>query len=119
MFSIIFWVKRFSHPLRGLRYAFMHDFAFRVELAGGIIVLLCLHFLVGPFSAGEQLLLLFTWFFIMVTELQNSAIETALDKLHPERHETIGRSKDLASAAVVWAGVFGLISLAFVLTGKI
>lgn len=46
-------------------------------------------------------------------------METALDQLHPERHEAIGRSKDLASAAVVWAGVFGLICFGLIVTGKI
>jgi diacylglycerol kinase len=119
MFSIAYWTKRFSHPLRGLWYAFRHDFAFRFEFIAGGLGLLCLYFVFGPFSPREQLLLIFCWFLIMVTELQNSAIETALDRLHPERHEAIGRSKDLAAAAVVWAGIFGCVSLAFVLVGNI
>ncbi len=46
-------------------------------------------------------------------------MEIALTKLHPEHDEAIGRSKDLASAAVVWAFVFGLVSLFFVLSGRI
>ena len=115
-----FWVKRLSHPLRGLRYAFAHDYAVRFEVVVlGIIGLPFAYFVFGPFSGTEMLLLIFCWFFIVVTELQNSAIEVALDKIHPERHELIGRSKDLASAAVVWAAVFGLISFLFVLSGKI
>ena len=118
MFRIKFWIKRLSHPLRGLKYAFVHDFAIRFELIFGAIVLVGLNFFFGPFSAGEQLLLLFCWFFVIVTELQNSAIETALDKIHPERHEEIGRSKDLAAASVVWAATFGLVSLIFVLLDK-
>ncbi len=115
-----FWIVRLSHPLRGLKYAFMHDFAVRFEIiVFGIIGLPSVYFLFGPFSAGELLLLIFCLFFIVVTEMQNSAIEIALDKIHPERHEAIGRSKDLASAAVVWAAVFGLISFFFVLSGKL
>ena len=115
-----FWIKRLSHPFRGLKYAFTHDFAIRFEIVVlGIIGLPAAYFLFGPFSAREILLLLFCWFFIVVTELQNSAIETALDKIHPEHHEVIGRSKDLASAAVVWAAIFGLISFIFVISGKI
>lgn len=114
-----FWIERLSHPLRGLKYAFMHDFAVRFEITLGSIGLPLTYFLFGPFSARELLLLIFCWFFIVVTELQNSAMEVALDKIHPERHEEIGRSKDLASAAVVWAAVFGLVSFLFVLSGKI
>jgi diacylglycerol kinase (ATP) len=114
-----FWIDRLSHPLPGLKFAFTHDFAVRFAVVFGIVGLPGSYFLFGPFSAGELILLLFCWFFIVVTELQNSAIEIALDKIHPERNEAIGRSKDLASAAVVWAGVFGLISFIFVLSGKL
>ena len=115
-----FWIERLSHPLRGLKYAFMHDFAVRFEIVVlGFIGIPASYLLFGPFSAGELLLLIFCWFFIVVTELQNSAIEVALDRIHPERNEAIGRSKDLASAAVVWAAVFGLVSFIFVLSGKL
>ncbi len=115
-----YWITRLSHPLRGLKYAFTRDFAVRFEtIVFGIIGIPAVYFLFGPLSARELLLLIFCWFFIVVTEIQNTAIEIALTKLHPEQDEAIGRSKDLASAAVVWAFVFGLISLAFVLSGKL
>jgi diacylglycerol kinase len=65
------------------------------------------------------LLLIFCWFFIVVTEIQNTAIEVALAKLHPEQDEQIRLSKDLASGAVVWAFVFGLICFGFILLGKV
>ena len=114
-----YWIKRLSNPLRGLKYAFTRDFAIKFEtIVFGIIGLPLIYFLFG-LSAKELLLLIFCWFFIVVTEIQNSAIEIALTKLHPENDEAIGRSKDLASAAVVWAFVFGLICLFFVLSGKL
>ncbi len=113
-----YWLKRLSHPLRGLRYAFTQDFAVRFEtVVFGIIGIPAVYFLFGPFSAPELLLLIFCWFFIVVTEIQNTSIEVALTKLHPEQDEAIGRSKDLASGAVVCAFVFGLVSLGFVLSG--
>lgn len=115
-----YWIVRLSHPLRGLKYAFTCDFAVRFEIiVFGIIGIPAVYFLFGPLSAKELLLLLFCWFFIVVTEIQNTAIEVALTKLHPEHDEAIGRSKDLASGAVVWAFVFGVICLAFILCGKI
>ncbi len=114
-----YWIKRLSHPLRGLKYAFTRDFAIQFEtIVFGIIGLPLVYFLF-KLSAKELLLLIFCWFFIVVTEIQNSSIEIALTKLHPENDEAIGRSKDLASAAVVWAFIFGLICLLFVISGKI
>ena len=118
--SFRYWMKRLSHPLRGLKYAFTRDFAVRFEtIVFGIIGIPSVYFLFGPLSAQELLLLIFCWFFIVVTEIQNTSMEIALTKLHPEHNEAIGRSKDLASGAVVWAFVFGLVSLFFIVTGKI
>lgn len=115
-----YWVKRLSHPFRGLWYAFTRDFAVRFEtIVFGFIGIPAVYVLFGPLSNAELLLLIFCWFFIVVTEIQNTAIEIALSKLHPEHDEAIGRSKDLASGAVVWAFVFGLIALAFVVSGRL
>jgi diacylglycerol kinase len=52
-----------------------------------------------------------TYILILITELQNSALEYALDHLHPDTHENIGRSKDMAAAAVLLAGLLLLIVL--------
>ena len=115
-----YWIKRLSHPFRGLKYAFTRDFAVRFEtIVFGIIGIPVAYFLFGPFSKWELLLLIFCWFFIIVTEIQNTAIETALSKLHPEHDEQIGRSKDLASGAVVWAFLFGVIGFLFVISKNI
>ena len=97
----------------------MTDLAIQIELVGGAITLLALHYFFGPFSNEGLLLLIFCWILILTNELQNSAFESALDRLHPEHHNLIGHSKDLASAAVVCSGIFGLVSLYFVLSGRI
>jgi diacylglycerol kinase (ATP) len=114
-----YWIKRLSHPLRGLKYAFTRDFAVQFEIIVFGIIGLPLAYFLFELSAKELLLLIFCWFFIVVTEIQNSAIEIALTKLHPEHDKAIGQSKDLASASVVWAFIFGLICLFFVLSGKV
>ena len=114
-----YWINRLSHPIRGLVYAIQHDFAFQFEITLGVITLPLLYFFFGPFSTIEILVLLFCWFFVLVTELQNSALETALDRIHPERHELIGRSKDLAAGSVLIAATFALVGLLAVLSGKL
>ena len=118
--SVAYWIKRLSSPLRGLKYAFTRDFAVRTEtIVFGLIGIPVVYLLFGPLSGLEMLLLLFCWFFIVVTEMQNTAAEIALSKLHPDQDEAIGLSKDLMSGAVVWAFVFGLVCLGFIVSGKI
>ncbi len=112
-----YWITRFSHPFRGLLYALTHDSAIQIDIALAVIGLPIVYFLFD-LSPDDMLLLTFCWFFVIVTELQNSAIEMALSKIHPARDEAIGRSKDLASAAVFWAAIFGLVCLAFILIRK-
>ncbi|MEX2340850.1 MAG: diacylglycerol kinase [Candidatus Paceibacterota bacterium] len=109
-----YWIRRLSHPLRGLKYAFTHDEATQIEFVLGVIGLPVVYFLFS-ISLNELLLLIFCWFFVMVTELQNTSIEIALTKLHPELDKEIGHSKDIASGAVIWASIFGLICLVFVI----
>ena len=112
-----YWITRLSHPFRGLRHAFASDDAIRIETALAAIGLPIVYF-TFDLSAEELLLLIFCWFFVMVAELQNSAIEVALTKIHPDHDEAIGRSKDLAAAAVVWASAFGLVCLAFIIAKR-
>ena len=51
---------------------------------------------------------------VLIVELLNSAIETAIDRIGSEQHELSGRAKDIGSAAVfvslvlvvvVWAAI--------------
>ena len=51
---------------------------------------------------------------VLVAELLNSAVEAAVDRIGPERHELAGRAKDLGSAAVL-----GVIVLAAIVWGLV
>ncbi len=51
-------------------------------------------------SSVERALLIGSWLLVIVVELINSAIETAVDRIGSELHELSGRAKDLSSAAV-------------------
>ena len=103
------YLKRFPHALRGLYYALKHDFGFRTQVYGVTLVATLALYSFSPITALEGLFLILAFFLILITELQNSALEIALDKLHPELNDAIGKSKDLAAAAVLLAGVFLLI----------
>lgn len=51
-------------------------------------------------TAYERLLLIACLLLVLIVELLNSAVETAIDRIGEEHHELSGRAKDLGSAAV-------------------
>lgn len=98
------------NSMRGLRLAYQGERAFRQETALAI-VLVPLAFWVGRSWVEVALLAGCVWL-LMIVELLNSAVEAAIDRIGPERHELSGRAKDVASAAVWMAlmmcvGVWG------------
>lgn len=86
------------NSLAGLQAAWRTELAFRIELSL-CAVLLPAALLVGR-SPAERALLVGSCLAVLVTELLNSAIEAAVDRVGDERHELSGRAKDLGSAAV-------------------
>lgn len=95
-------VSRLFHALRysaaGLR-AGWKETAFRQE------VLLALALVPAAFWLGrtwtETAMLAGTVVFVMVVELLNTGIESAIDRIGPEWHELSKRAKDMGSAAVL------------------
>jgi diacylglycerol kinase len=87
-------------------HAATKDRGFRVEFYGGMGVLIAILWYLQPLQPYEMLFIGLGWILILITELQNSALEIALDQLHPDIHDAIGLSKDLAAAAVLTAAVF-------------
>jgi diacylglycerol kinase (ATP) len=73
--------------------------AFRQE-ALAALVLVPLSFWVGA-DWVETALLLGSVVFVMVVELLNTGIESAIDRVGPEWHELSKRAKDMGSAAVL------------------
>jgi len=111
--------QKFSHPIAGLIHTVVKDRGIQaVLLVGGLGILALQHYF-GPISDAGNLLLTLCFFLVVITELQNSALETALNKIHPERHTDIGRSKDIAAASVLCAVVFSVVCAYYVATGKI
>ena len=89
------------YSLAGLASAARHEAAFRQELFLAAI-LVPLGLALGK-TGIERALLVGSVLLVLVVELANSAIEAAVDRISPERHELAGRAKDLGSAAVMLA----------------
>jgi diacylglycerol kinase (ATP) len=87
-----------GYSIAGLR-AGWHETAFRQEAVASI-VLLPAAFWLGR-SWVETVLLAGTVILIMIVELLNTGIETAIDRIGPEWHDLSKRAKDMGSAAVL------------------
>lgn len=112
-------LAKFSHAFRGIFYALKNDRSYRVQfyLIGAIVVSVFVIF--DPLELWEILFVLLAYTLMLVTELQNSAFEAALDRLHPDLHDDIGRSKDMAAGAVLTASFFLLLVIAVLIFGRI
>ena len=87
-----------GYSVAGLR-AGWHETAFRQEALASI-VLLPAAFWLGR-SWVESVLLGGTVILVMIIELLNTGIETAIDRIGPEWHDLSKRAKDMGSAAVL------------------
>lgn len=87
-----------GYSFAGLRAALRYESAFRQECA--LLLLLAPLGLWLGHTGVERALLLGSLLLILVIELINSAVETAIDRISSEHHALSGRAKDLGSAAV-------------------
>ena len=90
----------FGYSMAGLR-AGWGETAFRQE-ALAAIVLVPAAFWVGQ-TWVETALLAGSVVWVMVVELLNTGIETAIDRIGPEWHDLSKRAKDMGSASVLLA----------------
>lgn len=89
-----------GYSLEGLR-AGWNEKAFRQE-AIAAVVLLPVSLWLGQ-SWVETALLAGSVIIVMIVELLNTGIETAIDRIGPEWHDLSKRAKDMGSAAVLLA----------------
>jgi diacylglycerol kinase (ATP) len=87
-----------GYSMQGLR-AGWGETAFRQEALGSC-VLLPLAFWVGR-TWLEVAVLAAVVVLVLITELLNTGIETAIDRIGPEWHDLSKRAKDMGSAAVL------------------
>lgn len=106
-------LKALIWSMAGIKAAWKNEQAFRWE-AAIVLLMMPVGFWLGR-TAVERALLIACSMLILITELLNSAVEAAVDRIGPERHELSGRAKDLGSAAafismITTAVVWGLIA---------
>ena len=82
----------------GLGWALREEEAFRIEFA--LFVLMTPLALWFGHGGVEHAVLMLSLLVVLITELLNTGIEVAIDRIGPERNVLSGRAKDLGSAAV-------------------
>lgn len=87
-----------GYSLAGLR-AGWHETAFRQEAIASVALVPAAFWLGRGWV--EIVLLAGTVILIMVVELLNTGLETAIDRIGPEWHDLSKRAKDMGSAAVL------------------
>jgi diacylglycerol kinase (ATP) len=103
--------RSFLNSMRGLREGVLTETAIKQELAIAALGLV-LSFFVAR-DIWTWVALVGSMLLVLCVEFLNTAIERLCDHLHPERHEAIRITKDLASAGVFFAMLLcGLVWLA-------
>lgn len=108
-------IRSFSFAIKGLRHAWKIDQSFRLEISLGLPLYVIFGSLMSPLTDLELITLVFSYLFILAIELLNTSIEHLLDRLHPDGHEMIERSKDIASSAVLMSFIFAFFVFMFVM----
>ena len=97
----------------GLVAAWRHENAFRQETCLAIVMLPAGVWLGN--TGVERVLLSGTVVLVLITELLNSAIEAAVDRVGTDHHSLAGQAKDMGSAAVLLALALTLLTWGLIL----
>lgn len=88
-----------GHSIDGLRAAWVHEDAFRQELVVAAVLIPVALWL--PVSLPERIALIGVVVLVLIVELLNTAIETAIDRDSLEINPLGKRAKDYGSSAVM------------------
>lgn len=98
--------KSFGYALDGLKLALELDQNVRIHFVIALIVItFSLYFRITTF---EFLFVIFSIFFVVITELMNTAIEEMTNLIVQEHRREAKIAKDVAAAAVLLSAVFAL-----------
>jgi diacylglycerol kinase len=104
-------INRLNHALSGIWFALSKDRGFRSQIYLGVGLIFFISTIKVSLSQLELLFIILAYILVLITELQNSALESALNKIHPNIDDNIKHSKDMAAGAVLLAGAFLLLVL--------
>ena len=114
--------KSFKYALNGFILLVKTERNFQI-IVGCMMVTLLVGFSLDHFhqhlSRFEWAVLWLAMGLVFVSEALNTALEKALDTLHPEHHVGVGKSKDMAAGATLVASTIALVVGAYILLPRI
>jgi diacylglycerol kinase len=93
------FLKSFSHALRGLQHALIHEKNFKIEIFCAAAAICCAF--VFNISKIEWFVVILNITTVLTAELFNTAIENLCNIIHKTTHPIIKIVKDVSAAAVV------------------
>jgi diacylglycerol kinase len=93
------FLKSFSHALRGLQHALIHEKNFRIEIFCAAAAIGCAF--VFNISKIEWFVVIINIAAVLTAELFNTSIENLCNMIHKTTHPIIKIVKDVSAAAVV------------------
>ena len=91
--------RAFLYSISGLRIAVKDEPAFRQELI--LVAALSILCLFLPLENWLRIALIVSHMVVLITELLNTAVESAVNRISPEFHEQAKKAKDTGSSAVL------------------
>lgn len=104
------------YSMAGFKAAWMNEMAFRIETVV-IAIMMPIGIWMGR-TAVERALLIGSCMLILITELLNSAVENAVDRIGAERHILSKQAKDLGSAAAAVSMLTAVIIWGLIASGR-
>ncbi len=93
--------KNTQYALEGFIHAFKTETSFKIEFFLAFIVIPIIF--ITPFELWQQIVLLCTYFLIMIVELLNSAVENVVDLVTKEIRPLAKSAKDIGATAVMFS----------------
>jgi diacylglycerol kinase len=106
-FSISKRLQSFKYALNGLKILIKEEHNARIHLFATICVIIAGLFF--NISMNEWIGVIFSIGLVFSLEIINSSIENIADFISPEKHEMIGRIKDLSASGVLIGAITALI----------
>lgn len=97
----------------GFKRAYLGEAAFREEVYAACILIPAACLL--NVTNVERILMIGCVLLLLIVELLNSAVETAIDRISTDHHKLSGQAKDMGSAAVLVAIIMVVITWGIIL----
>ncbi len=110
-------IKAFQNAINGIWYAIKSQRNIQIQLV--IMLLVLIACFIFKLTVTEWLFVVFACFFVIVTEVVNTAIETAVNLCTKEIHPLAKLAKDVAAGAVVLAALNSIIVAGILFISKI